>query len=345
MAPHHAVQLDCSAASTTAAGLAARIAQAAHGAAAHRGVLLAVCKSHMCITGASAAATSHTARLAGSPVSQLRARAMLARHAAHHAATAISRPAAARAPLGVTAGTRRLRCCCRRTPTTVPHAGPPHMGPLAAPVFKATGVPLVEKLLGLPTLEAAARHSLRLVAAAAAGAALGCLVLCLVDRHARERLEERATFDVLAAAVVACLEPAQARACPCARPAAAMQCGGPAPAPACLLAADRRCPPAPLARAGRCCCRSTRPTTARRWQRRCSKWLPPGWTACALQGCAVSPAPCCTTTGSIVARAAGAACAVGAAAAAAASCCRKGQLSVSLPALRCRRSWRWGAVA
>lgn len=63
----------------------------------------------------------------------------------------------------------------------------------------------------MPTVEAAGRHSLALVLAAAAGAALGCLVLHLIDRHLRGRLEQRATFDVLAAAVVATLEPAQAR--------------------------------------------------------------------------------------------------------------------------------------
>lgn len=65
--------------------------------------------------------------------------------------------------------------------------------------------------MALPSLEAAARHSLRLAALAAAGAALGCLLLELIDRHVGKRLEARATFNVLAAAAVAALQPAEAR--------------------------------------------------------------------------------------------------------------------------------------
>lgn len=72
-------------------------------------------------------------------------------------------------------------------------------------------MPLVDALMKLPTVEAAAQHCIRLVAAAAVGVAVGSLVLAGIHRVTGGRLAEHAErFNLPAAALAAVLSPAQA---------------------------------------------------------------------------------------------------------------------------------------
>lgn len=144
----------------------------------------------------------------------------------------------------------------------------------------------------LPTVEAAALHSMRLVLAAAAAAALGCLVLRLVDRHVGGGLEEGTQFNGLFATLAATLQPAQAR-----RPAPDSCCRWHRAAASCRMLCSRGCLVPTAARrpgdARRRCCPSTRLRFVRPWRRRWPKWPLPRWTPSALQGSSVSAGLLC----------------------------------------------------
>ena len=77
--------------------------------------------------------------------------------------------------------------------------------PAATP--QATGVPLVDSLMQMATVDAALQHSLRLVAIAAAGVLVGTLVLRTIDRITGGSLGESG-FNPIAVGVASTLKPA-----------------------------------------------------------------------------------------------------------------------------------------
>lgn len=82
---------------------------------------------------------------------------------------------------------------------------------------QATGVPLVDALMKMATVEAAAQHSLQLVATAAVGVVVGALVMNAVEKVAGGRLREGAEggrLNLPAAVLASVLHPAQVR-CRC----------------------------------------------------------------------------------------------------------------------------------
>lgn len=79
---------------------------------------------------------------------------------------------------------------------------------------QATGVPLVDALMKMATVEAAAQHGLQLVATAAVGVVIGTLVLSAVEKVAGGRLREGAQggqLNLPAAVLASVLHPAQVR--------------------------------------------------------------------------------------------------------------------------------------
>ncbi|KAL4423213.1 hypothetical protein ABPG77_000005 [Micractinium sp. CCAP 211/92] len=78
-------------------------------------------------------------------------------------------------------------------------------------VYEATGVPLVDVLMKMPSVEAASVASVRLVAAALVGVAVGSLVLGAIDRVTGGELgkSKYGVLNVPVAAVASVLKPAQ----------------------------------------------------------------------------------------------------------------------------------------
>ncbi|KAI3438969.1 hypothetical protein D9Q98_001383 [Chlorella vulgaris] len=83
--------------------------------------------------------------------------------------------------------------------------------PVAPGVYQATGVPLVDSLMAMTSVEAAVRHSITLLVAAAVGVVVGTLLLQAVDRTiGTKQQQEKRRFNIASAAIRAASKPAQA---------------------------------------------------------------------------------------------------------------------------------------
>lgn len=90
-------------------------------------------------------------------------------------------------------------------------AAPIDLPAAADSIFEATGVPVVDELMRLKTVEAAAQFTVQRVALIAAGALLGMLLLRAIDRFFGRRIEQTGTRDlnIVAAAAAAAFKPIQ----------------------------------------------------------------------------------------------------------------------------------------
>ena len=96
-----------------------------------------------------------------------------------------------------------------QAPDSLPLLAAPFLAPCAP---QPTGVPLVDELMKLSSVDAAWHHSVRLLAFLAALAVAGNLLLRAVDRLAGERLSASTErFSLAAAVVAAALRPCQVR--------------------------------------------------------------------------------------------------------------------------------------
>ncbi|KAL4434300.1 hypothetical protein ABPG75_000741 [Micractinium tetrahymenae] len=97
-----------------------------------------------------------------------------------------------------------------QAPSTVPRAASAAEA-AAEVVYEATGVPLVDALMKLKTVEAATQASIRLVAVALAGVVLGSLALRTIDHLTSRQLgqSKEGGFNVAAAVAASTLKPAQ----------------------------------------------------------------------------------------------------------------------------------------
>ena len=89
------------------------------------------------------------------------------------------------------------------SPLASPHTAPPDQQPCK----QATGVPLVDELMKLGSVAAAAHRSLHLLAVLAGVALVGTLVLRAADAAADRRIRGATTFNVGAALVAAAYRP------------------------------------------------------------------------------------------------------------------------------------------
>ncbi|PRW56732.1 mechanosensitive ion channel [Chlorella sorokiniana] len=100
-------------------------------------------------------------------------------------------------------------------PTDARAAAPLRAAPLeiaatGEPVFEATGVPLVDELMGMRSLDAAAQLSLQRAVLVAVGALAGTLLLRAIDRYFGRRIEKKGSnFNALTAAVASAFRPCQ----------------------------------------------------------------------------------------------------------------------------------------
>ena len=91
-----------------------------------------------------------------------------------------------------------------------PQAAPLEIAATGEPVFEATGVPLVDELMGMRSLDAAAQLALQRAMLVAVGALAGTLLLRAIDRYYGRRIEKKGgNFNALTAAVASAFRPCQ----------------------------------------------------------------------------------------------------------------------------------------
>ena len=91
-----------------------------------------------------------------------------------------------------------------------PQAAPLEIAATGEPVFEATGVPLVDELMGMRSLDAAAQLALQRAVLVAVGALAGTLLLRAIDRYYGRRIEKKGgNFNALTAAVASAFRPCQ----------------------------------------------------------------------------------------------------------------------------------------
>ena len=92
----------------------------------------------------------------------------------------------------------------------LPHAAPLEIAAAGEPIFEATGVPLVDELMAMRSLDAAAQHALQRAALVTVGALVGTLLLRAIDRYFGRRIEKKGGhFNALTAAVASAFKPCQ----------------------------------------------------------------------------------------------------------------------------------------
>lgn len=90
------------------------------------------------------------------------------------------------------------------------HAAPLEIAVAGEPIFEATGVPLVDELMAMRSLDAAAQHALQRAALVTVGALVGTLLLRAIDRYFGRRIEKKGGhFNALTAAVASAFKPCQ----------------------------------------------------------------------------------------------------------------------------------------
>ena len=92
----------------------------------------------------------------------------------------------------------------------LPHAAPLEIAAAGEPIFEATGVPWVDELMAMRSLDAAAQHALQRAALVTVGALVGTLLLRAIDRYFGRRIEKKGGhFNALTAAVASAFKPCQ----------------------------------------------------------------------------------------------------------------------------------------